>query len=351
MSEKPQPEPGLMPYRASAKLLVSSSTNKCHNVSRITLISAGTPWLLCTFFLFIALQASAEEAASENASAQLTVANVAITVDIAPGKLALSREQVLHWISEAARAVTQYYGRFPVSQLNILVTPISGRGAPSGTTFGHPQPRIKVTLGDAADEEFLKRDWMMVHEMVHLAFPSVSQQHHWIEEGLATYVEPWARLGIGQLTAETVWKDLVEGLPKGLPAADDKGLDHTPTWGRTYWGGALFCLLADIEIHKRTANQHSLRDALRGIVAAGGSMREQWSLTRALEIGDLGTGVPVLMELYTRMKDVPMPVDLHALWQQLGVELHAGTVVFRNDALLAAVREAITQSAHKSMEK
>ena len=135
-----------------------------------------------------------------------------------------------------------YYGRFPTSRLHVLVTPVRGKGAPSGTTFGSP-PRIKVTLGELADEEFLRRDWMMVHEMVHLAFPRVAQQHHWIEEGLATYVEPWARLGIGQLAPETIWKDLVEGLPKGLPAADDKGLDHTPTWGRTYWGGALFCLL------------------------------------------------------------------------------------------------------------
>ena len=114
---------------------------------------------------------------------------------------------MLQWISEAARAVAQYYGRFPVSQLHILVTPIVGRGAPSGTTFGHPHPRIKVTLGDLADQAFLKRDWMMGHEMVHLAFPHGPQQHHWIEEGLATYIEPWARLGIGQLTAETVWKD------------------------------------------------------------------------------------------------------------------------------------------------
>ncbi len=285
-----------------------------------------------------------------NSRAQLTIANAAITVDIAPGKLTLSQDRVLKWVSEAARAVVQYYGHFPVSTLHILVTPVRGKGAPSGTTFGQPQPLIKVALGEAADEEFLQRDWMMVHEMVHLAFPRVPQRHHWIEEGLATYVEPWARLGIGQLTAETVWKDLVEGLPKGLPAPDDKGLDHTPTWGRTYWGGALFCLLADIEIHKRTANQRGLRDALVGIVAAEGSMREQWTLTRALEIGDQATGVSVLMELYTRMKDTPAPVDLNDLWHQLGVAVRDGTVVFHDDAPFATVRDAITLSARKSKE-
>ena len=307
-------------------------------------------WLFYTFCLFSISLAQAEETSLGNTDAKLTIANAVISVDIAPGKLTLSQEQVLQWISEAARAVVDYYGHFPVSTLSILITPISGKGAPSGTTFGYPRPVVKVALGEAADEEFLKRDWMMVHEMVHLAFPRVPQQHHWIEEGLATYVEPWARLGIGQLTAETVWKDLVEGLPHGLPAAGDQGLDHTATWGRTYWGGALFCLLADIEIHKRTANRHSLRDALRGIVAAKGSMHEQWPLMHALEIADQATGVPVLMELYARMKDTPTKVDLNDLWRQLGVEVHEGKVRFRDDAPLAAVRAAITRSAIERKE-
>jgi hypothetical protein len=309
----------------------------------------GISWVFCTLFLLFLAPALVEDSTSGNSRAQLSIANVAITVDIAPGKLTLSREHVLRWISEAARSVVHYYGRFSVSRLHILVTPVRGKGAPSGTTFGSP-PRIKVTLGELADEEFLRRDWMMVHEMVHLAFPRVAQQHHWIEEGLATYVEPWARLGIGQLAPETIWKDLVDGLPKGLPAAGDKGLDHTPTWGRTYWGGALFCLLADIEIHKRTANQRGLRDALRGIVSAGGSMQEHWPLTRAFEAGDQATGVPVLTELYTRMKDAPVSVNLDELWQQLGVEVREGKVVFHDDAPLAAVRNAITRSAQRTRE-
>ena len=108
--------------------------------------------------------------------------------------------------------------------------------------------------------------------------------------------------------------------------------------------------IADIELHKRTANQRGLRDALRGIVATGGSMQEQWPLTRAFEAGDQATGVPVLTELYTRMKDVPVNVNLDELWQQLGVEVCEGTVVFHDDVPLAAVRKAITQSAQRNRE-
>jgi len=61
----------------------------------------------------------------------------------------------------------------------------------------------------------------------------VPARHHWIEEGLATYLEPVARAQGGQLDPRVVWSELAAGLPTGLPRAGDRGLDHTPTWGRT----------------------------------------------------------------------------------------------------------------------
>src|SRR5260221_14765030 len=146
---------------------------------------------------------------------------------------------------------------------------------------------------------------MLTHEMVHLAFPSVDERHHWIEEGIATYVEPIARIHAGHLKAERMWFDLVRDMPQGLPQVGDRGLDRTHTWGRTYWGGALFCLLADVEIHRRTANAKGLADALRGILAAGGSISEDWDLQRALRTGDNATGVPVLQDLYAQMRSAP----------------------------------------------
>jgi predicted metalloprotease with PDZ domain len=163
----------------------------------------------------------------------------------------------------------------------------------------------------------------------------------WIQEGIATYVEPIARVQTGQLSAEKVWGDLIKGLPQGLPKKGDRGLDHTPTWGRTYWGGALFCLLADIEIHQRTANRKGLQDALRAIANAGGTIETKSSLAYAFEIGDNATGVPVLSELYERMKAVPVNTNLHELWQQLGIEVRNGGVTFHEDAPLATVRRAI----------
>ena len=168
----------------------------------------------------------------------------------------------------------------------------------------------------------------MTHEMVHLAFPSVAEQHHWIEEGLATYVEPVARVRAGELTAPRIWGDMLDGMPQGLPQAGDRGLDHTATWGRTYWGGALFCLLADIEIRERTNNRKGLEDALRGILDAGGSIETEGELTQILDTADAAIGVSVMHPLYDRMKATPVPVDLANLWRQLGVKSTATKFFF-----------------------
>jgi hypothetical protein len=181
----------------------------------------------------------------------------------------------------------------------------------------------------------------MTHEMVHLALTGVEEEHHWIEEGLATYVEPIARVRAGELTASNVWRDMVEGMPKGEPAAGDRGLDHTPTWGRTYWGGAMFCLLADVEIRKKTHNRMGLENALRSIVAAGGTIDTEWGLARVLATGDDAVGVPVLRPLYDRMRANASPVDLAGLWQELGVEERDGAVIFNDEAPLSEVRKAI----------
>src|SRR5208337_2639621 len=112
----------------------------------------------------------------------------------------------------SACAVTEYYGGFPVRNVNVEVVPIGERkGVLSGRTFIVDQtPMIRVGLSKFATDSSLRDDWVMTHEMVHLAFPSVPDEHHWIEEGIATYVEPIARAQVSDLSPEKVWRDLVD---------------------------------------------------------------------------------------------------------------------------------------------
>jgi hypothetical protein len=273
------------------------------------------------------------------AAPRLPVPGGEIAVGIVPGALQLPRASLLAWIASAAGAVAGFYGRFPARYTKLLVVPRAGRGVSGGRAWGHRGAAVRITLGEHATAAELARDWVLVHELTHLAFPSVPPAHHWIEEGLATYVEPLVRAQAGQLDPATVWAELAAGLPKGLPQAGDRGLDHTTTWGRTYWGGALFALLADVEIRRRTADRLGLQDALRAILMAG-NIETTSPLMPLLEIGDRATGVPVLADLYARMKDQPGPVDLDALWLDLGVGDRGR---LDDSAPFAATRRAITR--------
>ena len=140
-----------------------------------------------------------------------------------------------------------------------------------------------------------------------------------------------------------MWGDLVRGLPQGLPRQGDEGLDRTHTWGRTYWGGALFWLLADVEIRERTGNRFGLEHALRAVVAQGGSIAQRWPLRRALEVGDRAVGTKVLEALYAKMGSAPTEVDLGALFRRLGVALRGAAVEFDDTAALASIRRAVIE--------
>jgi hypothetical protein len=270
----------------------------------------------------------------------------AIQIDFGPGSTDLPQERVLHWIDNAVRAVTTYYGRFPVPRDRILVEFTPGEsGVEHGTTWGGVggwAAFTRIHLGQHSTQQDLDTDWMMTHELIHTAFPSMSDDHHWIEEGISVYVEPVARVQAGLLKPETIWNDMMRDMPKGDPQSFDRGLDNTHTWGRTYWGGAQFCLMADVEIRKQTNNSKGLQDALRAIVNAGGTVDQEWPITKAFTIGDQATGTHVLMNMYNQMRDTPKAMDLGALWKELGVEETADGVRFNDSAPLAKIRQAIT---------
>src|ERR1700732_4065542 len=237
-------------------------------------------------------------ARSPQMTSTLIVGGSHIDITVDDGKLNVRQADLIAWVQAAAESVAGYYGRFPVPHLTSRIMPFSGHGVRHGMTFGMRGGFIKIGLGSETTRAEFMNDWMLTHEMVHLAFPSVADEHHWIEEGISTYAEPIARVRAKHLDAKEMWFELVRDLHQGLPAAGDKGLDNTHTWGRTYWGGALFCFLADIEIHQKTANKKGLDDALRGILAAGGDIRQDWPLEKALDTGDHATGVSVLRAVY-----------------------------------------------------
>jgi hypothetical protein len=280
---------------------------------------------------------------SQDAPVRIEMGGGVIEVTFGSDQFDLPRQKIVDWVTLCARAVSSYFGRYPVSQARLEIQTAQGRrGVSGGVTYGEGGAHTRIRVGQHATEDDLNRDWILTHEFVHYGFPSMDRDRHWIEEGSATYVEPIARAAVQALPVEKVWGDMVRDMPQGLPAAGDQGLDRTHTWGRTYWGGALFCLLADVRIRQKTQCKKGLVDALRAINHAGGNVASDWPIEKALEMGDKATGGKVLMTLYGEMGAKPMEVDLPDLWRQLGVERQGGQITFHADAPLARVRSAIS---------
>lgn len=279
---------------------------------------------------------------------RLTVGGGTVDVVFADGAPGVDRALVLAWVRSSAIAVSGYFGRFPTPHLGLLVIAEEGDHVGHATTFGFAGSATRIHVGRLAGDDAFARDWVLVHEMVHLALPNLPRQNLWLQEGNATYMEPIARAQAGQLDASIVWRWSLEGMPKGQPLAGDQGLDHTPTWGRTYWGGAAFWLLADISIYRATRGRRTLRDALRGINRTSGGNTARWTADQVMAAGDAATGVEVLAPLYARMKDAPAPTDLDALFRELGVAEVGGQIVFDDHAPLADFRRRMTQPRSRS---
>ena len=282
--------------------------------------------------------------AAATASPSLLVGRATITLESRGPTPDVGEAGVREWALRSASIVRDYFGEFPVSAVTLRVSSTDGGTMGSGRTSGYPQPHIDIRIGQHVSRQSLENDWVLVHEMIHLALPAIADEQNWLAEGVATYVEGIARVQAGNLSDAQLWEEYVTSMPKGLPQANDQGLDRTHTWGRTYWGGALYCLLADVQIRERTHNRRGLQDALRAIARRGSGMSDEWPVARILAVGDSATGTTVLTDLYATMRDTPFTPDLEALWVDLGIAMTHGDIRFDDSARLSATRRAITRA-------
>ncbi|MBS1766821.1 MAG: hypothetical protein JST05_05380 [Acidobacteria bacterium] len=233
--------------------------------------------------------------------------------------LPMTGAQEARWFGLAASALENAYGRLPLPWTAVYLFPTGRRsGVIFGSTRGDGGAAIVVLLGKTVSDQDLSDDWVLTHELIHTALPDLDRAHHWLEEGLPTYLEPLLRLRQGRETPDAYWAALRQDLPQGLPRPGDQGLDRTHTWGRTYWGGALFCFIADERIREASQGRATLLTALRAMLAGGGIARHA-DIRTILAEGDAALPKPVLLPLYDAWAIAPEAPDLGAIWKRLGV--------------------------------
>ena len=273
----------------------------------------------------------------------------ALHVDLDKSAISASARQPLDaWVQRSAAIVGAYYGRFPIYTVTLRIVAVPGEGGVRRQDLRQPRRLHPRQAGSAVTRlRNSSADWVLVHEMTHLALPDTGEEHAWLSEGMAVYVEGMARVQAGNRSETDMWAEELRPCRAACRRRVTRVMDHTHTWGRTYWGGAMFCLLADVQIREKTANRFGLQDALRAVLAQSGGLGEDWPIEKVMRTGDAATGTHVLEELYATYKDKPVTPDLAGLWHRLGVAPSGDSVTLTDDAPLAQVRHAIMRAPGK----
>src|ERR1700678_2869487 len=272
----------------------------------------------------------------------LQIGGAVVQVDIRIGQGSIRNEDIVAWVRRATEAVAVYYGRFPVERARVIVSQNEGKDESiHGTTWGNVQGVQSLTrmrLSSDVTKADLEEDWTMTHELVHMALSSLPDESHWLEEGIATYVEPIARAQAGQLRVQQVWAGMVRGMLQGEPQPGDKGLDQTHTWAARI--GAARCSAwspmsrserqREIARGCRTLFRRSWRhkapstpSGLYSVFSRPETMRQR----RPFSLTCIANG---------RM--APVAVDLDQLWRQLGVRAGSRGIELDANAPLASIR-------------
>ncbi|MGD0528792.1 MAG: hypothetical protein ABSE49_26885 [Polyangiaceae bacterium] len=261
--------------------------------------------------------------------------------------LAMGDAETVGWVKSAAGCVAGLFGRFPVSATVFVVPARRGDGVVFGRVFSLAGASVVLLFGTEASPAAMHTDWVAVHELFHLGTPSFVGEAHWLEEGLATYYEPILRERAGWMTEADLWRHFAGSMPRGLrKEGDPAALDDRDDIDSTYWGGALFALLADVRIREATGGARSLDDVLRAALSQLGDATHGARLEDFVRVGDAATGTHVLADLVAHDAVAGEPIDLAGLWRDLGVaEAADGSVALRDDAPRTAVRKGIAAGA------
>ncbi len=267
-----------------------------------------------------------------------------VTVATLPGSLVTDGPSRLRWLRDATEAVTEFYRGFPVDRALVVVIPRAGeREVVHGRVVATGGASVLLEVGELAETAALYRDWILVHELFHLGFPSVQKDARWLDEGLATYFEPIIRARAGWQTKESVWSEFARDMWQGLDAVERTGMFRAESRSGMYWGGAIVSMLADVRAREASDGAVGLEDGLRAVVAEGGNATRFWSLERVVAAIDRRLGSPVTRTLVDEHGQAGRPVELARLFVSLGVRPRTGGIELLPYAGLASVRDAIVE--------
>lgn len=250
-----------------------------------------------------------------------------------------ARAAIVDWVKRTAEAEANYWHGFTADTMLVGLVPVPRPGVGYGRTQPGGGVTIMIEVGEHIDARRLFNDWVLVHELIHSGMPFIRGRGTWFMEGSATYIEPIIRARAGWKTEEEVWKEWVTSMPQG-EAVFARGLS-TASGRENYWGGAIFMLLADLAIRRDSNGAKGLEDCFAGALWRGMGGADRVGMDAYAQACNEATGTRAMSTLLDRHFYNAAPVDLTALWKELGVSLVGERILLDDKALQAKWRKMI----------
>jgi hypothetical protein len=274
-----------------------------------------------------------------------------IRLAVGPGERLATDAGLERWIRGAAAGVASVVGEFPEVPLEVRVEIVRRGGRDPvvfGQAIGRGSPVVRLLLRADADDASLSRDWVAVHELLHLAMPPIRVEDAWLSEGWATWYGEVLRARGGLQTEEEAWTEILLGFERGRRGGGDRTLREESrllhsrhAYMRVYWGGAAVALLLDAGL-RRGPEGRSLDDALREMRERergddGEVPAEEW-MARL----DAWLGRPLFSRTVAPCLGSPEFPPVEPLLRELGVSLAEGRARLDDGAPAAGIRRAMT---------
>ncbi len=261
------------------------------------------------------------------------------------------------WLAAAAGNVNRVYGRFPHPAPQVLVVPVArgrvdrGEPVPFGHVIRDGGEAVQFYVNQRRALADFTADWTATHEFAHLLIPYVDADEKWLSEGLASYYQNVLMARGGAYTEQRAWRKLIEGFRRGERSVPHLSIEAAmPVGGwdglmKTYWGGAVLALMADVTLREHSDNRASLDSVLDALQACCLPAAAGWSGRRLVRELDRLAPFALFEALYDRYRGARGFPDFAPLMARLGVALTDTGVRFDEGAELANVRRAIMADA------
>jgi hypothetical protein len=177
--------------------------------------------------------------------------------------------RLCEWIKSSANTVLALRPDFPANRVLVaLLAAPSNEASPFGELGHSSPPSIAFLVGREAKPDDFKTDAMAPSRFVALAMPRFDPPGPWLAAGLQAYSTAIARGRSKQVSAETAWHELWQGIELG--ALEGEGFRGEELMRDLAGGryraveayGALVALDLDVSLRKATGGQKTLHQLL-----------------------------------------------------------------------------------------